>query len=55
MKAFINLVFPNTIVSVLPEGSLQAGSEPMAHGIMTSITQGAMSGILLLYNTITQV
>ncbi|KAG4925554.1 hypothetical protein JHK87_051094 [Glycine soja] len=43
MKAFINLVFPNTIVSVLPEGSLQAGSEPMAHGIMTSITQGAMS------------
>ncbi|KAG5092607.1 hypothetical protein JHK82_051385 [Glycine max] len=43
MKAFINLVFPNTIVSVLPEGSLQVGSEPMAHGIMTSITQGAMS------------
>ena len=46
MKAFINLVFPNTIVSVLPEGSLQEGSETMAHGIMTSITQGAMSGIL---------
>ncbi|KAG4962777.1 hypothetical protein JHK85_040220 [Glycine max] len=45
MKAFINLVFPNTIVSVLPEGSLQEGSETMAHGIMTSITQGAMSGL----------
>ncbi|KHN07227.1 Exosome complex exonuclease RRP46 like [Glycine soja] len=46
MKAFINLVFPSTIVSVLPEGSLQEGSETMAHGIMTSITQGAMSAII---------
>ncbi|KAG5008305.1 hypothetical protein JHK82_026232 [Glycine max] len=43
MKAYINLVFPNTIVSVLPERSSQVGSEPMAHGIMTSVTQGAMS------------
>ncbi|KAG4933470.1 hypothetical protein AAZX31_17G163100 [Glycine max] len=43
MKAFANLVFPNTIVSVLPERSLQVGSEPMENGIMTSVTQGAMS------------
>lgn len=42
-KAFAYLVFPNAIVSVLPERSLQAGSEPMTHGIMTSVTQGAMS------------
>lgn len=45
-EAFAYLVFPNTIVSVLPEKSLQVGSEPMAHGIITSVTQGAMSGIL---------
>ncbi|TKY65472.1 Exosome complex exonuclease RRP46-like [Spatholobus suberectus] len=43
MKAFAYLVFPNAIISVLPERSLQVGSEPMAHGIMTSVTQGAMS------------
>ncbi|KAF7826034.1 exosome complex exonuclease RRP46-like protein [Senna tora] len=43
MKAFAYLVFPNTIVSILPEGSLQVGSEPMEHGIITSVTQGAMS------------
>ncbi|KAK7340238.1 hypothetical protein VNO77_20937 [Canavalia gladiata] len=43
MKAFSYLVFPNEIVSVLPERSLQAGSEPVAHGIITSVTQGAMS------------
>jgi len=46
LKALANLVFPNAIVSVLPDRSLQVGSEPMAHGIMTSVTQGAMSGIL---------
>ena len=46
MKAFAYLVFPNAIVSVLPEKSLQVGSEPMEHGIMTSVTQGALSGIL---------
>lgn len=28
------------------ERSLQVGSEPMENGIMTSVTQGAMSGIL---------
>ncbi|XP_027366162.1 exosome complex exonuclease RRP46 homolog [Abrus precatorius] len=43
MKAFAYLVFPNAIVSVLPERSLQVGSEAMAHGIITSVTQGAMS------------
>ncbi|RDX91324.1 Exosome complex exonuclease RRP46-like protein, partial [Mucuna pruriens] len=43
MKAFAYLVFPNAIASVLPERTLQVGSEPMAHGIMTSVTQGAMS------------
>ncbi|XP_014497124.1 exosome complex exonuclease RRP46 homolog [Vigna radiata var. radiata] len=42
LKARANLVFPNAIVSVLPDRSLQVGSEPMAHGIMTSVTQGAM-------------
>nr|XP_007139880.1 hypothetical protein PHAVU_008G066200g [Phaseolus vulgaris]ESW11874.1 hypothetical protein PHAVU_008G066200g [Phaseolus vulgaris] len=46
LKAFANLVFPNAIVSVLPDRSLKVGTEPMAHGIMTSVTQGAMSGIL---------
>ncbi|XP_061371570.1 exosome complex exonuclease RRP46 homolog [Gastrolobium bilobum] len=43
MKAFAYLVFPNAIVSVLPERSLQVGSEPLSHGIITSVTQGAMS------------
>uniref|UniRef100_A0A5B7AU32 Exosome complex exonuclease RRP46 homolog n=1 Tax=Davidia involucrata TaxID=16924 RepID=A0A5B7AU32_DAVIN len=43
MKAFVYLVFPNSILSVLPEGSLQAGGEPMAHGIITSVTHGVMS------------
>ncbi|CAJ2636680.1 unnamed protein product [Trifolium pratense] len=42
-KAFAYLVFPNTTVSVIPEKSLQAGSDPMAHGIITSVTHGAMS------------
>lgn len=46
MKAFAYLVFPNAIVSVLPEGSLQVGDEPIANGVITSVTQGGMSGIL---------
>lgn len=37
-------VFPNSIHSVVPEGSLQAGGEPLEHGISTSVTHGAMSG-----------
>lgn len=45
MKAFAYLVFPNLILSVLPEGSLKVVGEPMEHAIITSVTQGAMSGI----------
>jgi hypothetical protein len=45
MKAFAYLVFPNSILSVLPEGALKVKGEPMEHGIITSVTQGAMSGI----------
>lgn len=44
MKAFAYLVFPNSVLSVLPEGSLQVKGEPVEHGIITSVTQGAMSG-----------
>ncbi|KAK7295059.1 hypothetical protein RJT34_17962 [Clitoria ternatea] len=43
MKAFAYLVFPNAIVTVLPERSLQVSGESIAHGIITSVTQGAMS------------
>lgn len=46
MKAFVHLVFPNSPVSVIPEGSTQVAGEPLEHGIITSVTQGAMSGIL---------
>lgn len=46
-KAFAYLVFPNTTVSVVPEKSSQVGNDPMAHGIITSVTHGAMSGILI--------
>ncbi|CAL5192363.1 unnamed protein product [Lathyrus oleraceus] len=42
-KAFAYLVFPNTTVTVVPEKSLQVGSDPTAHGIITSVTHGAMS------------
>ena len=45
MKAFTYLVFPNSVLSVLPEGSLQVEGEPTEHGIITSVTQGSMSGI----------
>lgn len=45
MKAFAYLVFPNSVLSILPEEQLQVGGEPMEHGIITSVTQGAMSGI----------
>ncbi|KAH7840398.1 hypothetical protein Vadar_016333 [Vaccinium darrowii] len=43
MKAFVYLVFPNSILSVLPEGSSQIGGEPMEHGVITSVTHGVMS------------
>ena len=52
MKAFAYLVFPNSVHSVLPEGSLSVQGEPMEHGIITSVTHGIMSGIchtLLVY------
>lgn len=46
MKGFAYLVFPNSILSVLPEGSSLVQGEPMEHGIITSVTHGAMSGNL---------
>ena len=44
IKAFAYLVFPNSVLSVLPKGSLLVEGEPMEHGIITSVTQGAMPG-----------
>ncbi|XP_010503239.1 PREDICTED: exosome complex exonuclease RRP46 homolog [Camelina sativa] len=43
MSAFAYLVFPNTTLSVLPEGSSVAEGEPVEHGIITSVTHGVMS------------
>ncbi|XP_074308555.1 exosome complex exonuclease RRP46 homolog [Silene latifolia] len=43
MKAFVYLVFPNSISSALPQGSLDTNDEPMEHGIITSVTHGVMS------------
>ncbi|XWS17714.1 hypothetical protein CRYUN_Cryun33cG0090900 [Craigia yunnanensis] len=43
MKAFAYLVFPNSVHSVLPEGSLSVQGEPIEHGIITSVTHGIMS------------
>ncbi|CAH2065238.1 unnamed protein product [Thlaspi arvense] len=43
MKAFAYLVFPNTPLSVLPEGSSAVEGEPVEHGIITSVTSGVMS------------
>ncbi|XP_062077272.1 exosome complex exonuclease RRP46 homolog [Humulus lupulus] len=43
MKAFAYLVFPNTALSVRPEGSAPVKDEPLEHGIITSVTQGAMA------------
>ncbi|KAF3446410.1 hypothetical protein FNV43_RR11589 [Rhamnella rubrinervis] len=51
MKAFTYLVFPNSVFSVLPEGSLQVEGEPVENGIITSVTQGSMSGSLLSRTT----
>lgn len=45
VKACVYLVFPNSIVSVLPEGSLRPGGEVMEQGIITSVTHGVMAGI----------
>ncbi|TYH36001.1 hypothetical protein ES332_D13G234700v1 [Gossypium tomentosum] len=38
MKAFAYLVFPNSVHSVLPEGSLRVEGEPIENGIITSVT-----------------
>ncbi|KAI3996105.1 hypothetical protein MKX01_018174 [Papaver californicum] len=46
LQTFSYLVFPNSVQSVLSEESSQAEGEPMEHGIITSVTRGAMSGIL---------
>ncbi|EXB39324.1 Exosome complex exonuclease RRP46-like protein [Morus notabilis] len=43
MKAFAYLVFPNSVLSALPEGSPKVEGEPMENGIITSVTQGAMA------------
>ncbi|CAI9093530.1 OLC1v1029042C1 [Oldenlandia corymbosa var. corymbosa] len=43
MKGFVYLVFPNSVLSALPEGSSQLGGPPVQHGIITSVTHGRMS------------
>lgn len=43
MKAFSYLVFPNSVLSVLPEGSSKVQGEPTESGLITSVTQGAMA------------
>ncbi|KAG5225398.1 exosome complex exonuclease RRP [Salix suchowensis] len=43
MRGFAYLVFPNSVVSVLPKGSSHVEGEPMEHGIITSVTHGVMS------------
>ncbi|KAK8543136.1 hypothetical protein V6N13_136330 [Hibiscus sabdariffa] len=43
MKAFAYLVFPNSVHSVLPEGSLSVQGEPIENGVITSVTHGVMS------------
>ncbi|KAJ4971559.1 hypothetical protein NE237_004658 [Protea cynaroides] len=43
MEAFTYLVFPNSVLSVLPEGSLHVDGEPMEHAIITSVTHGVIS------------
>ncbi|XP_057536615.1 exosome complex exonuclease RRP46 homolog isoform X1 [Amaranthus tricolor] len=42
MKAFVYLVFPNSVLSVLQVSS-NTNEEPVEHGIITSVTHGAMS------------
>ncbi|XP_020085452.1 exosome complex exonuclease RRP46 homolog [Ananas comosus] len=42
MQAFMHLVFPNSPLAVLPEGSSSKHDEPFEHGIITSVTHGAM-------------
>ncbi|XP_072987791.1 exosome complex exonuclease RRP46 homolog isoform X2 [Typha latifolia] len=42
MQAFAYLVFPNSPLSVLPKGQSPKDDEPLEHGIITSVTYGAM-------------
>uniref|UniRef100_A0A166J5M0 Exosome complex exonuclease RRP46 homolog n=1 Tax=Daucus carota subsp. sativus TaxID=79200 RepID=A0A166J5M0_DAUCS len=46
-KAFAYLVFPNSIISLPSEASPKPVSEPMEHGIITSVTRGVMPGSTL--------
>ncbi|CAI0442745.1 unnamed protein product [Linum tenue] len=43
MRGFAYLVFPNSALSALPEGSYLVNGEPLEHGIITSVTHGVMS------------
>ncbi|KAK9291665.1 hypothetical protein L1049_019614 [Liquidambar formosana] len=49
MQAFAYLVFPNSIISVLRQGSSLVEGEPMEHGIITSVAHGVMLGLCLLF------
>lgn len=42
MQAFSYLVFPNSTLSVVPKEQTQIDGEPMEHGVITSVTHGAM-------------
>ena len=55
MKAFAYLVFPNSAISIIPEGSSHMEGELMEHGIITSVTHGVMSGSFhtILFLTVT--
>jgi len=46
MKGFAYLVFPNSVLSVLLEGSSLVEGESTEHGIITSVTHGVMPGTL---------
>ncbi|CAM8898010.1 unnamed protein product [Rhodiola kirilowii] len=43
MKAFAYLVFPNATKSVLPDEATFTDGEPKEHGVITSVTHGAMA------------
>ncbi|KAH6757645.1 hypothetical protein C2S51_038793 [Perilla frutescens var. frutescens] len=43
MKAFVCLVFPSSVNSVLPEGSTDASAKSTEQGIITSLTRGVMT------------
>lgn len=47
LKAFAYLVFPNSPLTVIPKVP-SSKEEPIEHGIITSVTHGAMPGTKLL-------